>query len=81
MWAAQAMMLWCGITMFGILLTSMIFLYAWQYTIVAVVGFTIFGIAISAALFTGLSAGYLMYGKSFFVGRSDDCNSQDGPIW
>lgn len=109
----KPMLLGCGITMLGILLTSMTFLYAWQYMIVAVVGFTLFGIglgfyatpstdaalsnvpqnqvgsaagiykmasslgaafgvAISAALFTGLSAGHVTYGAGFFVGRTDN---------
>jgi DHA2 family multidrug resistance protein-like MFS transporter len=29
-------------------------------------------VAISAALFTGLSAGHVMYGEGFFVGRTDN---------
>ncbi len=109
----KPMLLGCGITMLGILLTSMTFLYTWQYMIVAVTGFTLFGIglgfyatpstdaalsnvpekqvgsaagiykmasslgaafgvAFSAALFTGLSAGHVMYGEGFFVGRTDN---------
>lgn len=114
MWGPRKpMLLGCGITMLGILLTSMTFLYAWQYMVVSVVGFTLFGIglgfyatpstdaalsnvpqdqigsaagiykmasslgaafgvAISAALFTGLSAGHVMYGEGFFVGRTDN---------
>ena len=31
-----------------------------------------FGVAISAALFTGLSAGQVIYGEGFFVGRTDN---------
>lgn len=34
----KPMMLGCGITAFGILLTSMTFLYSWQYMIAAVIG-------------------------------------------
>lgn len=109
----KPMLLGCGITAFGIMLTSMTFLYAWQYMIAAVIGFTFFGIglgcyatpstdaalsnvpqhqagsaagiykmasslgaafgvAISAALFTGLSAGQVIYGEGFFIGRTDN---------
>lgn len=114
MWGARKpMLLGCGITALGILLTCATFLYAWQYMIVTVVGFTLygiglgfyatpstdaalsnvpqnqvgsaagiykmasslgaaFGVAISAALFTGLSAGQVTYGQGFFVGRTDN---------
>ena len=109
----KPMLLGCCITAFGILLTCMTFLYAWQYMIAAVIGFTLFGIglgcyatpstdtalsnvpqnqagsaagiykmasslgaafgvAISAALFTGLSAGQVTLGENFFIGRTDN---------
>ncbi|GFE57979.1 MFS transporter [Geobacter sp. AOG1] len=112
-WMAIAVSIRCGITTLGILLTCATFLYAWQYMIVTVVGFTLygiglgfyatpstdaalsnvpqnqvgsaagiykmasslgaaFGVAISAALFTGLSAGQVIYGEGFFVGRTDN---------
>ena len=111
----KPMLLGCGITAFGILLTCMTFLYAWQYMIAAVIGFTFFGIglgcyatpstdaalsnvpqnqagsaagiykmasslgaafgvAISAALLTGLSAGHITYGEGLFIGRTDNIN-------
>jgi Sugar phosphate permease len=114
LWGARKpMLLGCAITALGILLTCATFLYARQYMIVAVIGFTLFGIglgfyatpstdaalsnvpqnqvgsaagiykmasslgaafgvAISAALFTGLSAGHLTYGAGLFVGRTDN---------
>lgn len=109
----KPMLLGCSITALGILLTCMTFLYAWQYMIVATIGFTLFGVglgcyatpstdaalsnvpqtqvgsaagiykmasslgaafgvAISAALFTGLSAGNIIYGETFFIGRTDN---------
>ena len=109
----KPMLLGCVITALGILLTCATFLYAWQYMIASVIGFTLFGIglgcyatpstdaalsnvpqnqvgaaagiykmasslgaafgvAISAALFTGLSAGHVVFGDSFFIGRTDN---------
>ncbi len=109
----KPMLLGCVITALGILLTCATFLYAWQYMIASVIGFTLFGIglgcyatpstdaalsnvpqnqvgaaagiykmasslgaafgvAISAALFTGLGAGHVVFGDSFFIGRTDN---------
>lgn len=109
----KPMLLGCSITAVGILLTCFSFLYAWQYMIAAVIGFTLFGIglgcyatpstdaalsnvpqnqvgsaagiykmasslgaafgvAISAALFTGLSNGHVVYWSELFIGRTDN---------
>ena len=109
----KPMLLGCSITAVGILLTCLSFLYAWQYMIAAVIGFTLFGIglgcyakpstdaalstvpqypvgsaagiykmasslgaafgvAISAALFTGLSSGHVVYWSELFIGRTDN---------
>lgn len=109
----KPMLLGCSITAVGILLTCLSFLYAWQYMIAAVIGFTLFGIglgcyatpstdaalsnvpqnqvgsaagiykmasslgaafgvAISAALFTGLSSGRVVYWGQLFIGRTDN---------
>lgn len=109
----KPMILGCSITAVGILLTSLSFLYTWQYVISAVVGFTLFGIglgcyatpstdaalsnvpqekagsaagiykmasslgaafgvAISAALFTGLNDSNVLLFADLFVGRTDN---------
>lgn len=109
----KPMILGCSITAVGILLTSLSFLYTWQYVISAVIGFTLFGIglgcyatpstdaalsnvpqeqagsaagiykmasslgaafgvAISAALFTGLTNSSIVFFAELFVGRTDN---------
>ena len=47
MWGPRKpMLLGCAITGFGILLTAQSWIYAWQYMILAVIGFTFFGIGL-----------------------------------
>jgi len=109
----KPMLLGCAITGFGILLTAQTWIYAWQYMILAVIGFTFFGIglgcyatpstdaalssvpkekaasaagiykmasslgaafgvAISAAIYTGFSSEVVTLANSFMVGRTDN---------
>ncbi len=109
----KPMMLGSVITSLGILLTVQTWIYAWQYEILAVIGFTFFGIglgcyatpstdaalssvpkekaasaagiykmasslgaafgvAISAAIYTGLSSDVVALANSFMVGRTDN---------
>ena len=109
----KPMILGCCITALGIFLTSLSFLYTWQYVIASSIGFTLFGIglgcyatpstdaalsnvpqnqagaaagiykmasslgaafgvAISAALFTGLSSNKVVLFANLFVGRTDN---------
>lgn len=111
--ARKPMIIGCSITATGIILTSMSFLYTWQYLIAAVAGFTLFGIglgfyatpstdaalsnvpaeqagsaagiykmasslgaafgvALSAAIFTGLNGSGFVLLQNIFVGRTDN---------
>jgi DHA2 family multidrug resistance protein-like MFS transporter len=111
----KPMLLGCAITGLGILLTAQTWIFAWQYTILAIIGFTLFGVglgcyatpstdaalsnvpkekaasaadiykmasslgaaigvAISAALYTGLSSQAVRLVDSFMVGRTDNIN-------
>lgn len=107
--ARKPMIIGCAITATGIILTSLSFLYTWQYLIAAVVGFTLFGIglgfyatpstdaalsnvpaeqagsaagiykmasslgvALSAAIFTGLNGSGFVLLQNIFVGRTDN---------
>jgi MFS transporter, DHA2 family, multidrug resistance protein len=114
MWGPRKpMLLGCAITGFGILLTAQSWVYAWQYMILAVIGFTFYGIglgcyatpstdaalsnvpkekaasasgiykmasslgaalgvAISAAIYTGLSSQAVKFLDPVFVGRTDN---------
>lgn len=114
MWGPRKpMWLGCAITGVGILLTAQAWIYAWQYMILAVIGFTLygiglgfyatpstdaalsnvlaekaasaagiykmasslgaaFGVAISAAIYTGLSSDVVALSNSFMVGRTDN---------
>jgi DHA2 family multidrug resistance protein-like MFS transporter len=114
MWGPRKpMWLGCTITGVGILLTAQAWIYAWQYVILAVIGFTLygiglgfyatpstdaalsnvpvekaasaagiykmasslgaaFGVAISAAIYTGLSSDVVALANSFMVGRTDN---------
>lgn len=109
----KPMWLGCVITGVGILLTVPTWIFAWQYMILAVIGFTLygiglgfyatpstdaalsnvpaekaasaagiykmasslgaaFGVAISAAIYTGLSSEVVALANSFMVGRTDN---------
>ena len=111
--ARKPMIIGCAITATGIILTSLSFLYTWQYLIAAVAGFTLFGIglgfyatpstdaalsnvpaeqagsaagiykmasslgaafgvALSAAIFTGLNGSGFVLLQNIFVGRTDN---------
>jgi DHA2 family multidrug resistance protein-like MFS transporter len=114
MWGPRKpMWLGCAITGVGILLTVPTWIFAWQYMILAVIGFTLygiglgfyatpstdaalsnvpaekaasaagiykmasslgaaFGVAISAAIYTGLSSEVVVLANSFMVGRTDN---------
>ncbi|MGE5462079.1 MAG: MFS transporter [Syntrophothermus sp.] len=114
MWGPRRpMWLGCAVTGIGILLTAQTWIYAWQYMILAVIGFTLygiglgfyatpstdaalsnvpqdkaasaagiykmasslgaaFGVAISAAIYTGLSSEVVAMSNSFMVGRTDN---------
>ncbi len=114
MWGPRKpMLLGCAFTGAGIFLTVQTWVYAWQYMVLAVVGFTLygiglgfyatpstdaalssvpkekaasaagiykmasslgaaFGVAISAAIYTGLSSDVVTLANSFMVGRTDN---------
>lgn len=114
MWGPRKpMWLGCVISGIGIFLTAQTWIYAWQYMILAVIGFTLygiglgfyatpstdaalsnvpvekaasaagiykmasslgaaFGVAISAAIYTGLSSDVTALSNAFMVGRTDN---------